>query len=64
MVKSGDDRNSGFGSGSNVARHKPGFEPSPAVRGQDGNHTFKHSDNKDVPQESLRDRLTRPRKGN
>ena len=45
---------SGFGSGSNVAQHKPGFEPTPAIRGQDGNHAFKHSDEKDVPLANFR----------
>jgi hypothetical protein len=61
----GDARNQGFGGRQNVIHHKPGFE-SGHQRGEPetrGNHAFRRSEQKDVPQESLAERVGRRKQG-
>jgi hypothetical protein len=58
-TKTGDDGNMGFGSRANVAQHKQGFDHGSPEREPEtgGNHRFRRSEQKDIPQGSLADRI-------
>ena len=61
----GDAENKGFGGRRNVTHHKPGFDHGyqRSEPETEGNHAFRRSDQKDVPQESLADRVGRRKQG-
>ena len=58
-MKTGDAGNTGFGFREHVVHHKPGFEHQSLKRELEtgGNHRFRPSEQKDVPRESLSDRI-------
>ena len=60
-----DARNKGFGLRDYVVHHKPGFDHgAPTREGEtSGNHRFRHSEQKDIPQGSLAERIRTPAKG-
>jgi hypothetical protein len=61
----GDAENKGFGVRQHVVHHKPGFDYG-GQRGEPetrGNHAFRRSEQKDVPQGSLADRIGRRKHG-
>jgi hypothetical protein len=64
-TKTGDDGNMGFGSSANLVDHKPGFDRGAPAREREtrGNHRFRRSDQKDIPQGSLADRVAKSKKG-
>jgi hypothetical protein len=64
-TKSGDAGNTGFDFPENILRHKPGFELGEAAREPeaDGDHRFRRSDPKKVPQISLAERIAKSLKG-
>lgn len=70
--KNSDDRNTGFGARVKLANHKPGFDQEIEVQEQeheykgkdsDGNHRFQKHKEKNIPQTTLADRITKPEKG-
>ncbi|MBP0593799.1 hypothetical protein J8I87_29755 [Paraburkholderia sp. LEh10] len=63
--KSGDDGNGGFMSHAPVAHHKPGIEYGTLEREREanGDHRFRRSEQNRIPQRSLADRISNPRKG-
>ena len=60
----GDGRNKGFGVRQHIAHHKPGFDHRGQKRELEsgGNHAFRHSEEKDIPQGTLADRIGKSRK--
>jgi hypothetical protein len=60
-----DAANEGFGRRASVVHHKPGFDPGSLTREGEthGNHRFRRSEQKDVPQGSLAERTRTPAKG-
>jgi hypothetical protein len=60
-----DARNKGFGLRASVVHHKPGFDHGAQTREGEthGNHRFRVSEQKDVPQRSLADRIRTSAKG-
>ena len=60
-----DARNTGFGPREHVVNHKPGYDSGSSKRQAEtgDSHRFRRSDKKDVPKESLADRLSKSRKG-
>ena len=61
----GDAGNKGFGGRQNIVQHKPGFDHGGQKRKLEtgGDHAFRRSDQKDIPQGSLADRIGNSRKG-
>jgi hypothetical protein len=53
--------NTGFAVRENVARHKPGFELGEQAKETEAasNHRFRRSEQKDVPQRSLAERIAK-----
>jgi hypothetical protein len=63
-TKSSDDGNMGFGFRAHVVHHKPGFDHGgPEREPENGNHRLHRSEQKDIPQGSLAERLSQPKKG-
>ena len=60
-----DTRNKGFGVRQYIVHHRPGFDDGGQKREleTEGNHTFRRSEQKDIPQGTLADRIGKPRKG-
>ena len=60
-----DARNKGFGGRGHTVEHKPGFDSGGPKRKPEtgGDHAFRRSDQKDVPQGSLADRISKSKKG-
>jgi hypothetical protein len=59
-----DERNTGFGFPENLVRHKPGFEAADLkLETEAGNHRFRPSDQKKIPQGSLAERIAKSTKG-
>ena len=61
----GDDRDGPFGLPVRLADHKPGVDHGkPAPEGESGgDHRFRRSEPKDIPKESLAERISKSRKG-
>ena len=61
----GDERNKGFVGRQHVVDHGPGFDYGDKKRRVEtgGNHAFRRSEQKDVPQGTLADRIEKSRKG-
>ena len=61
----GDARNKGFVVRHHIAHHKPGFDNGGQRRELEtgGNHAFRRSEQKDIPQGTLADRIGKSRKG-
>ena len=64
-TKTGDDGNMDFRPRAKVVHHKPGFDHEAPERKLEtnGNHRFRRSEKKDVPQGALADRLAKSKKG-
>lgn len=60
-----DDKNTGFSFRENVVKHKPGFDLGSQEREPEdsGNHRFRRSEERDVPKESLAERIAKFTKG-
>jgi hypothetical protein len=63
MMKTDDEGNKGFGLPGKVVDHKPGFDEGRKERETGGNHVFRRSEKKDIPQESLAERIGKSKKG-
>ena len=65
MTIGSDDDNMGFRTREHIVRHKPGFDHGGPEREPEngGNHRFRRSDQKDIPQGSLADRIAKHKKG-
>jgi hypothetical protein len=61
----GDAGNKGFVVRQSIANHRPGFDHEGQKRELEtgGNHSFRRSEQKDVPRETLADRIGKSRKG-
>jgi hypothetical protein len=61
----GDSGNKGFVVREHVVHHKPGFDHGGPEREleTEGNHAFRRSEQKDIPQGTLADRISKSRKG-
>lgn len=61
----GDARNKGFGGRQHIVEHRPGFDLGGQKRKLEtgGDHAFRRSDQKDIPQRSLADRIGKSKKG-
>jgi hypothetical protein len=64
-TKINDERNTGFGFPENLVRHKPGFETAAQKQEPEtgGNHRFRPSEPKKIPQGSLAERIAKSAKG-
>ena len=64
-TKTGDEGNTGFGLREYVVHHKPGLDHGGPTRELEtgGDHAFRRSEQKDIPQGSLADRIGRSKKG-
>ncbi len=64
-TKRSDAENTDFGFRENVVHHKPGFDYGGPKREPEaaGNHRFRRSERKDIPQESLARRIAKSKKG-
>jgi hypothetical protein len=60
-TRGSDDDNTGFAIRENAVKHKPGFDLGKQAKEGEaaGNHRFKRSDPKDVPQRSLAERIVK-----
>jgi hypothetical protein len=64
-TKTDDAGNKGFGLRGKVVDHKPGFDKGGQERKKEtgGNHGFRRSEQKDIPQGSLAERIGKSKKG-
>jgi len=60
-----DARNKGFGVRKNIVQHSPGFDQTSQKREIEtgGAHAFRRSEQKDIPQGTLADRINKSKKG-